>query len=287
MSSPTPATRSRTGASSTRAESRSLSRSGQEPRGRAPRARLCARSGADRSRGERAPGGRSAVPAAPRRFDFDMMIGTWTASPSPGNEQRGRWSSAAANAEGAYNISGAEFAGDRRDDRGDSGRARARGFRRGGARARPPADLRLLHRARSSTRPSNGSPIRASSAGRKGRRCSASTSRPGGGASRNSVCRPLRALSGGASLEGGWSETGARHDGFRRSPGHRRRQRRGLSVVLSRRKAPRRRTRAGAAAGRRALAPLPARSDDPRGRARPRAYMEKKFGKDGRLKPRP
>ncbi len=39
-------------------------------------------------------------------FDFDVMIGTWTASPSPGNEQRGRWSSAAANAQGAYNISG-------------------------------------------------------------------------------------------------------------------------------------------------------------------------------------
>jgi peptide/nickel transport system substrate-binding protein len=39
-------------------------------------------------------------------FDFDVMIGTWTASPSPGNEQRGRWSSAAANAEGAYNIGG-------------------------------------------------------------------------------------------------------------------------------------------------------------------------------------
>ena len=38
------------------------------------------------------------------RFDFDMMIGSWIASPSPGNEQRGRWSSAAANAEGAYNI---------------------------------------------------------------------------------------------------------------------------------------------------------------------------------------
>ena len=36
-----------------------------------------------------------------------MMPGTWTASPSPGNEQRGRWSSAAANAEGAYNIAGA------------------------------------------------------------------------------------------------------------------------------------------------------------------------------------
>ena len=41
------------------------------------------------------------------RFDFDMMPGTWTASPSPGNEQRGRWSSAAANAEGAYNLAGA------------------------------------------------------------------------------------------------------------------------------------------------------------------------------------
>ena len=39
-------------------------------------------------------------------FDFDMMIGSWIASPSPGNEQRGRWSSAAANAEGAYNIAG-------------------------------------------------------------------------------------------------------------------------------------------------------------------------------------
>ena len=40
------------------------------------------------------------------RFDFDMMPGTWTASPSPGNEQRGRWGSASANAEGAYNIAG-------------------------------------------------------------------------------------------------------------------------------------------------------------------------------------
>ena len=40
------------------------------------------------------------------RFDFDMMIGSWVASPSPGNEQRGRWSSAAAGAEGAYNIVG-------------------------------------------------------------------------------------------------------------------------------------------------------------------------------------
>ncbi|MFZ1964017.1 MAG: extracellular solute-binding protein [Roseiarcus sp.] len=40
------------------------------------------------------------------RFDFDMMIGSWIASPSPGNEQRGRWSSAAATMEGSYNICG-------------------------------------------------------------------------------------------------------------------------------------------------------------------------------------
>ena len=40
------------------------------------------------------------------RFDFDMMIGSWIASPSPGNEQRNRWSSAAAAMEGSYNICG-------------------------------------------------------------------------------------------------------------------------------------------------------------------------------------
>jgi peptide/nickel transport system substrate-binding protein len=41
------------------------------------------------------------------RFDFDMMIGSWIASPSPGNEQRNRWSTAAAAMEGSYNICGA------------------------------------------------------------------------------------------------------------------------------------------------------------------------------------
>ena len=41
------------------------------------------------------------------RFEFDMMPGTWTASPSPGNEQRGRWSCASSHAEGAYNLAGA------------------------------------------------------------------------------------------------------------------------------------------------------------------------------------
>ena len=42
------------------------------------------------------------------KFDFDMMIGTWVASLSPGGEQRGRWGSSAASMEGAYNICGVQ-----------------------------------------------------------------------------------------------------------------------------------------------------------------------------------
>ncbi|WP_417691896.1 extracellular solute-binding protein [Roseibium sp.] len=39
--------------------------------------------------------------------NFDMVFNTWTASLSPGSEQYGRWSSAAAEAEGSFNIVGA------------------------------------------------------------------------------------------------------------------------------------------------------------------------------------
>ncbi len=39
-------------------------------------------------------------------FDFDMMIGTWLASASPGNEQRGRWGSVSADQPGSYNLAG-------------------------------------------------------------------------------------------------------------------------------------------------------------------------------------
>jgi peptide/nickel transport system substrate-binding protein len=39
-------------------------------------------------------------------FDFDMMMGTWYASSSPGNEQRGRWGSAAADQPGSFNLAG-------------------------------------------------------------------------------------------------------------------------------------------------------------------------------------
>jgi peptide/nickel transport system substrate-binding protein len=41
-----------------------------------------------------------------QKFDFDMMPGSWIASPSPGYEQRGRWGSAAAAQEGSFNLVG-------------------------------------------------------------------------------------------------------------------------------------------------------------------------------------
>ncbi len=41
------------------------------------------------------------------KFDFDMVQSAWSASTSPGNEQRNRWSSAAAGREGSLNYAGA------------------------------------------------------------------------------------------------------------------------------------------------------------------------------------
>jgi peptide/nickel transport system substrate-binding protein len=43
-----------------------------------------------------------------QKFDFDMMIGVWAASASPGNEQRNRWSSASADQESSFNLAGAK-----------------------------------------------------------------------------------------------------------------------------------------------------------------------------------
>ena len=42
-----------------------------------------------------------------QKFDFDMMIGTWAASNSPGNEQRNRWSTVSATMESSFNLAGA------------------------------------------------------------------------------------------------------------------------------------------------------------------------------------
>jgi peptide/nickel transport system substrate-binding protein len=39
-------------------------------------------------------------------FDFDLILNTWIASTSPGNEQRNRWSSVAADARGSFNYPG-------------------------------------------------------------------------------------------------------------------------------------------------------------------------------------
>lgn len=41
-----------------------------------------------------------------RSFDYDMVVGGWGQSPSPGNEQRGYWSSASAERESSRNTAG-------------------------------------------------------------------------------------------------------------------------------------------------------------------------------------
>lgn len=43
-----------------------------------------------------------------QRFDFDMMIGSWVASASPGNEQRMRWGEGSADQEASFNLAGAK-----------------------------------------------------------------------------------------------------------------------------------------------------------------------------------
>lgn len=45
-----------------------------------------------------------------QKFDFDMIMGWWIASNSPGNEQRNRWSSKAANVESSFNLVGVKSA---------------------------------------------------------------------------------------------------------------------------------------------------------------------------------
>ncbi len=42
-----------------------------------------------------------------QKFEFDMMLGFWAASASPGAEQRGRWGSTSANQEASFNLTGA------------------------------------------------------------------------------------------------------------------------------------------------------------------------------------
>jgi peptide/nickel transport system substrate-binding protein len=43
-----------------------------------------------------------------QKFDFDMMLGSWIASASPGNEQRSRWGSKSADQEASFNLAGAK-----------------------------------------------------------------------------------------------------------------------------------------------------------------------------------
>ena len=41
-----------------------------------------------------------------QKFDFDMTVGSWVASASPGNEERSRWGSASADQEASFNLAG-------------------------------------------------------------------------------------------------------------------------------------------------------------------------------------
>ena len=41
-----------------------------------------------------------------QKFDFDMIMGWWIASNSPGNEQNNRWSMRAARVESSHNLAG-------------------------------------------------------------------------------------------------------------------------------------------------------------------------------------
>ncbi len=43
-----------------------------------------------------------------QKFDFDMMLGSWIASSSPGNEQRMRWGEGSADQEASFNLAGAK-----------------------------------------------------------------------------------------------------------------------------------------------------------------------------------
>ena len=81
------------------------------------------------------------------KFDFDMMIGSWVATPSPGGEQRTRWGSASANMDGAYNIAGAASPAIDAMIAALLAARQPRGFRRRRARAGPRADFGLLYRA--------------------------------------------------------------------------------------------------------------------------------------------
>jgi len=45
-----------------------------------------------------------------QKFDFDVMIGSWITSASPGNEQRSRWGSASASQESSFNLAGVQSA---------------------------------------------------------------------------------------------------------------------------------------------------------------------------------
>ena len=100
-------------------------------------------------------------------FDFDMIQSRWDQSLSPGNEQAFYWSSAAADGNGSRNYMGVKSPAVDAMIAALLKAADARGGGRGGARARPRADVGASTWCRCSTRRSSGSRAGPTSSGRQ------------------------------------------------------------------------------------------------------------------------
>ena len=84
-------------------------------------------------------------------FDYDMVVGVFGESLSPGNEQRWFWGSAAADQPGSPNLHRHQESCHRHPDRAGHLRARSRPAHHPRPRPRPGAALELLRHSRIST----------------------------------------------------------------------------------------------------------------------------------------
>ena len=82
-----------------------------------------------------------------RQWDYDMIVATWGQSLSPGNEQRGYWSSQAADQPGSRNLRRHQEPGGRHADRAPDLRHEPRRPGRRHQGARPRAAVESLRRA--------------------------------------------------------------------------------------------------------------------------------------------
>ena len=94
-----------------------------------------------------------------RQWDYDMIVATWGQSLSPGNEQRGFWSSKAADQAGLAQSGRHQESGRRRADRAADLREEPRRSRRRHQGARPRAAVEFLRRAAMDLRQGSQRPL--------------------------------------------------------------------------------------------------------------------------------